>query len=73
MAKDCTATLKCKECESDRHTSAMHPGPATWSLGERAEYTPEDKQSGECEEPTPPIVTSKCTEICGGAPKPRSC
>lgn len=73
MAKDCKATLKCVECESDKHTSAMHPGPAPWSFGGQAERSPEDKQSGESEDLAPPIVTSKCTEICGGAPKPRSC
>ena len=66
-------TLKCVECESDKHTSAMHPGPAPWSFGGQAEHSPEDKQSGESEDIAPPIVTSKCTEICGGAPKPRSC
>ena len=73
MAKDCKATLKCKECESNKHPSAMHPGPAPWSRNEHTEQTPEDEQSGEGEEPTSPVVTSKCTEICGGAPKPRSC
>ena len=73
MAKDCKATLKCVECESGKHTSAMHPGPAPWSFGRQAEHSPEDRQSGESEDFAPPIVTSKCTEICGGAPKPRSC
>lgn len=63
MAKDCKATLKCVECESDKHTSAMHPGPAPWSFGGQAERSPEDKQSGESEDLAPPIVTSKCTEI----------
>ncbi len=73
MAKDCKVTLKCKECESDKHTSEMHPGLAPWLLGEQTEHTPEDEQNGEREEQTPPVVTSKCTEIYGGAPKPRSC
>ena len=73
MAKDCKTTLKCIEYESDKHTSAMHPGPAPWSFGGQAEHSPEDEQSGESEELAPPIVTSKCTEICGGAPRPRSC
>lgn len=73
MAKDCKNTLKCIECESDKHISAMHPGPAPWSFGGQAEHSPEDKQSGEREDFVPPIVTSKCTEICGGSPTPRSC
>ena len=25
LAKDCQATLKCSECDSERHCSAMHP------------------------------------------------
>lgn len=73
MAKDCKSTLQCKECESDKHITAMHPGPAPWSLGDLAEQMPEGMQSRESEDLTPPIVTSKCTEICGGAPKPRYC
>lgn len=73
MAKDCKTTLKCVECESDKHTSAMHPGPAAWLLGGQTEHSPGDKQSGESEDLAPPIVTSKCTDICGGTPRPRSC
>lgn len=73
MAKDCKTTLKCVECASDKHISAMHPGPAPWSFGGQAEHSPEDMQSRESEGLAAPIVTSKCTEICGGAPKPRSC
>lgn len=73
MAKDCRTTLKCNECESDRHISAMHPGTAPWSLGEQLQHAAEDEQSRECEPRTPPIVTSKCTEICSGSTKARSC
>lgn len=73
MAKDCKIQPKCVECYSDRHISALHPGPAPWSVGGQAEHSPEDKQSGENEEVSSPIVTSKCTEICGGDPNPRSC
>ncbi|XP_055486621.1 uncharacterized protein LOC129693911 [Leucoraja erinacea] len=28
FAKNCTAEVKCTECNSDRHLSALHPGPA---------------------------------------------
>lgn len=47
----------------------MHPGPAPWSLGV---LTAENDQGRESEEQTPLKVISMCTEICGGAPKPRS-
>lgn len=64
IAKDCKATLKCKECESVKHTSAVHPGLAPWSLGV---LTAENEQGKE------PEVTSMCMEVCGGAPKTRTC
>ena len=70
IAKDCKVRIKCSECESDKHTSAMHPGRAPWPLGTPAAA---NAQSGEPEEHPSPDVTSMCTEICGGAPKPRSC
>ncbi|KAF7642338.1 hypothetical protein LDENG_00259810 [Lucifuga dentata] len=70
VAKDCKTTLRCKECDSDKHVSAMHPGPSPWFLGA---HVPENKQSRELEDLTPTEVTSKCTEICGDAPNPRSC
>lgn len=80
IAKDCKTALKCKECESDQHTSAMHPGPAPWSPHGQTGHSPGNdqsreqggEQSGEREAATP-VVTSKCTEICGDAPQPRSC
>lgn len=28
VARDCTALIKCRECNSDRYIAAMHPGPA---------------------------------------------
>lgn len=27
-AKDCKVSIKCSECDSDRHLAALHPGPA---------------------------------------------
>lgn len=30
IAKACDKPVQCKECNSDRHLSAMHPGPAPW-------------------------------------------
>lgn len=61
------------ECDSDRHTSAMHPRPAPWSVGGQGEHSPEDKQSGESEDVSSPILTSECTEICSDDPNPRFC
>ncbi|XP_041945123.1 uncharacterized protein LOC121706994 [Alosa sapidissima] len=30
LAKDCKAVVKCNECESVKHTTALHPGPPPW-------------------------------------------
>ncbi|XP_056443333.1 uncharacterized protein LOC130380174 [Gadus chalcogrammus] len=68
MAEDCKASIKCDECNSKRHITALHPGPPTSS--ERAHT--EKEESGEPDEDAP-TVTSKCTEICGNADSPRSC
>ena len=60
MAKDCSVKLKCFECESDRHCTAMHPdihlSPAVSSVIE-----PDTEQQNN----TPSEVTSRCTEVCG--------
>ncbi len=70
MARECETAVKCRECNSDRHVSAMHPGPAPWAEG--APVT-EQEQGGESEGDVSSEVTSKCTEICGKAPRPKSC
>ncbi|XP_056377073.1 uncharacterized protein LOC130273782 isoform X1 [Hyla sarda] len=70
LAKDCTKTIKCTECNSDKHLSALHPGPPPWK--QEVPATQED-HGGEQGESTTPAVTSKCTEICTEQGRPRSC
>lgn len=70
MAKDWKIAVKCKECNSDRQISALHPGSAPWSQ----EVLVKDQEHGrERENDSFLKVTSKCTEICGDTPGPRSC
>lgn len=68
MAKDCSVELKCYECESDRHCTAMHPdihlSPAVSSMTE-----PDTEQQNN----TPSEITSRCTEVCGEGLPARSC
>ena len=33
QAKDCSITIKCVECGSERHLAALHPGPPSQTLG----------------------------------------
>lgn len=61
--------MKCRECESDGHLAALHPGPPLWGMGE-----PSLEHGGEGEEEKPwPAVTSRCTEVCDEGKEPRSC
>ncbi len=70
VARDCRALIKCRECDSDRHVAAMHPGPAPLSV-----EVPESKreQTIENTDEDTAEVTNKCTEIGRDSSKPKSC
>ena len=71
LAKDCKATIKCSECESDRHITAMHLGPAP-KAQPVPNTTPEHNE--EEEDPTSSTtVNSHCTEVCGNGQPAMSC
>ena len=69
MAKNCESTTGCLECGSERHISALHPGPAPWT----EEPRPFAEHGGEQEPPPTSEVTTRCTEVCGGDQSDRSC
>ncbi|XP_061756784.1 uncharacterized protein LOC133553044 [Nerophis ophidion] len=69
FAKDCDRTVQSKECDSSRHPTALHPGPAV----RKQESSVIKDQGGEQEEKEPPEVESKCTKVCGNAVGSRSC
>ena len=62
QAKECTAVIKCAECQIDKHIAALHTDPP--SEQETQTREPEDalQQGGE-----PAKVTANCTELCGNA------
>ena len=62
LAKDCKIAVKCNECDSDRHSSAMHPGPA-----------PGHRRSSPLHTTAPPAVSSQCTEVYSKGLTARSC
>lgn len=70
LAKDCKLQVKCTDCGSDRHLSALHPGPPP---GPAESSEAEEKDGGETESDVNVSVVSKCTEICGDADAPHSC
>ncbi|XP_056290659.1 uncharacterized protein LOC130206630 [Pseudoliparis swirei] len=65
VAKDCKLSVKCRECGSDKHVSALHPGPAPWSSEETKSEPEQSEQQLD--------VTTKCTKICVASSQPRSC
>ncbi|XP_055012739.1 uncharacterized protein LOC129409873 [Boleophthalmus pectinirostris] len=68
MAKDCKAVVKCVECNSPKHISALHPGPTPVPKNDTSESADTEEQAE-----SPPAVVSKCTEVCGQSESPRSC
>ncbi|XP_034073861.1 uncharacterized protein LOC117547343 [Gymnodraco acuticeps] len=68
LAKDCKIAVQCKECNSNKHIAALHPGPAPWH-----NQNPESENGGEDDTESSPTVNSKCTEVCGENNGPRSC
>ncbi|XP_054872108.1 uncharacterized protein LOC129350233 [Amphiprion ocellaris] len=66
--KDCDVKLKCEECQSEKHCTAMHQDT---SQQPQPVNTPEPEPQPQ--DDTPPEVTSRCTEICGEGCPPRSC
>ncbi|XP_068120871.1 uncharacterized protein [Hyperolius riggenbachi] len=72
FAKNCKFSENCKECDSTDHNTALHPGPAPWTL----QHTYSTTEHGGEEGDTPTVtleVTPQCTEVCKGATGGRSC
>ncbi|XP_041926339.1 uncharacterized protein LOC121690066 isoform X1 [Alosa sapidissima] len=70
MAKNCTTIVKCFECDSTQHVSAMHPGPAP--LPTTPLTSPQHGGEGEAVNDTSEI-SSSCTAVCGTGQVGRSC
>ncbi|XP_073459912.1 uncharacterized protein [Aquarana catesbeiana] len=70
LGKDCKVSINCSECNSSEHNTALHPGPAPWTL------TPSptvDEHGGEQQDTVPPVVTPRCTQVCGEGLSNKSC
>ncbi|XP_057699895.1 uncharacterized protein LOC130920590 [Corythoichthys intestinalis] len=71
QAKDCTIKVTCKECQSERHNTALHPGPPSTDIKPSSEAR---QHGGETESSLQPVsATTMCTEVCGEQRSPRSC
>lgn len=70
QAKNCEIDIKCLECGSDRHLSALHPDPPTQSA---STFYPPKQQAGEEEDKDKPDVTTMCMKVCGSSFSGKSC
>ena len=66
LAKDYVTQVKCSECHSDKHITALHAGPLGKPVPEE-ELRDTHQYGGE------PAVTSSCTEVCGNTMVGKSC
>ena len=78
MAKECQVELKCNECESDRHCTALHPDihSSSTSAKPKTELGSEDQHAApppEHQGDDSPEVTTRCTRVCGPGLPARSC
>lgn len=70
MAKNCETPIKCLECASNKHVSAMHYS-GTSSVQPSSQPPPCTKDGGE--EETKKEITSHCTKVCGLEGSGKSC
>ncbi|XP_069610796.1 uncharacterized protein [Ranitomeya imitator] len=75
IAKDCTGEVKCAECSSNRHVTAMHLALAPGIAQHTPAPSPVPVQGGEGEGPVAAkaTVSSSCTEVCGEGSGPKCC
>lgn len=70
VARNCEAAVKCSECDSDKHPTALHPDapypPPKSSL-------PHVDYGGEKEEEQEATAVTSCTEVCGEGFSGKSC
>ncbi|KAK3742103.1 hypothetical protein QZH41_020261, partial [Actinostola sp. cb2023] len=57
-ARDCTVTVNCADCHSDKHVTVLHPdGTSRETRASDQERAADTSRSAE-----PPVVTNRCTE-----------
>lgn len=71
LAKDCKFSVKCSECNSTSHDTAMHTGPSPQTV---KAPSPSQENGGEGEHHSDTaVVRTSCTEVCGPGQWSRSC
>ncbi|RXN30203.1 hypothetical protein ROHU_017834 [Labeo rohita] len=70
LAKNCTAEIKCTECGSTTHMTALHPYPPTWKS---KSFPSTSEEGGEEDKVDIQEVKSTCTQVCGEGLSARTC
>lgn len=71
LAKNCTTAVKCPECDSTYHDSAMHPSPSP--LVKASSTSLHNGREGQESNNVAVIVDSNCMEFCGTGQVSLSC
>lgn len=70
LAKDCNVEIKCSECASTAHATALHPISSAW----RSKSFPSTSKDGGAEDKVEvQEVNSTCTQVCGEGLSARAC
>lgn len=69
VARSCESTARYFECGSDRHPTALHPGPVPWA----SKPSTSPAEHGGEKEVQKSAVVSNCTEVCGEGFHGKSC
>ncbi|KAL1252251.1 hypothetical protein QQF64_020047 [Cirrhinus molitorella] len=70
LAKNCTAEIKCTECGSTTHVTALHSYPPTWKS---KSFPSTSEKGGEDDQVDVQEVKSTCTQVCGEGLSARTC
>ncbi|XP_038071932.1 uncharacterized protein LOC119740640 [Patiria miniata] len=70
QAKDCKVDIRCSECGSDCHVSALHAGPPPWTTKDPSSA---ENHGGEQVGTEPTVAAPNCTEVCGEGMQGKSC
>ncbi|XP_075530085.1 uncharacterized protein LOC142563417 [Dermacentor variabilis] len=69
FARDCKTVLKCDDCGSERHATALHAG----NVNHKSPAAHHDSEDVGRDQDSALEVSSKCTEVCGQSGGGKSC
>ena len=73
LAKNCKTPIKCTECHSDKHVSALHPDPTGDTATSRGEDDNPVQGGAQHHGEEPFSISASCREVCGSPVTTKSC